>query len=138
MLYSSTSEKIFEIGDKFYLVDLSFVEVHSKFGDRSINTFFDGGRFIKDELLKGHPFIVVSDPYKVEYTGEWYDNSGGKYNSDLLSYTRDEYRVDVMICECEDTPILSILNNKEGVIEDYHKYKNIIDLYNFECLGGVL
>lgn len=137
MLYSSTSEKIFEIGDKFYLVDLSFVEVHSKFGDRSIGIFFDGERFIEDELLKGHPFIVVSDPYKVEYTGEWYDNNDGKYNNGL-SYTHDEYRVDVMICDCEDMPVLSMLNQRENIIEDYESYRNIIEELDFERLGGVL
>ena len=91
-------EKIYEIGEKIFPTDMS--ALHRK--DGMLCDSFDVSD-IRDKIRKGHPFVVVSEPYEKFNVG-WFDH---------------EYYIDVKFKDSD--VVYCIFNSKCNVFKDYWK-----------------
>jgi ABC-type uncharacterized transport system substrate-binding protein len=91
-------EKLYEIGEKIFPTDMS--ALHRK--DGMLCDSFDVSD-IRDKIRKGHPFVVVSEPYEKFNVG-WFDH---------------EYYIDVKFKDSD--VVYCIFNSKCNVFKDYWK-----------------
>lgn len=103
----SKKEKIYEIGDAIYPTDMS--ALHRKEVDSCFLDAYDDEYEVLEKLRKGHPLIVVSEPYLKRKIG-WFEN---------------EYYIDVKFAKSD--VVYCIFNSSTNVFTDYWDMLEFID-----------